>query len=76
MHFIPIYFCPSPLIASISLTVGYESNLQKNVDRKQVKYKDLIAEQSKHFKSVKFVSLSICFFLQRMPNVPENVKRI
>ena len=38
--------------------MGYESNLQKN-DRKQAKYRDLIAEQSEHFKSVKFVNLSI-----------------
>ena len=45
-------FCPDLLLSIFSdclyileLTVGYESNRQKNVDRKQAKYKDLIAEK-------------------------------
>ena len=43
----------------IELTVGFESNLQKNVERKKSKYKELISEQKEHFDSVKFVNLSI-----------------
>ncbi len=43
----------------IELTVGFESNPQKNVKRKKSKYKELISEQKEHFNSVKFVNLSI-----------------
>ena len=43
----------------LELSVGYESNLQTNADRKKERYKDLIAQQKKHYKSVKFVNLSI-----------------
>ena len=43
----------------VELTVGFESNLQKNVERKKSKYKELIGEQNEHFNSVKFVNLSI-----------------
>ncbi len=43
----------------IERTVGFESNLQKNVERKKSKYKELISEQKEHFDSVKFVNLSI-----------------
>jgi hypothetical protein len=45
----------------VELTVGFESNLQKNVERKKSKskYKELINEQNEHFNSVKFVNLSI-----------------
>ena len=43
----------------VELTVGFESNLQKNVERKKSKYKELIREQNEHFNSVKFVNFSI-----------------
>ena len=43
----------------LELTVGYESNLRKNAIRKHNKYKELIKNLSKNFKSVKFVNLSI-----------------
>ena len=43
----------------LELTVGYETNLRNNINRKHSKYKELIKEQEKHFKSVKFVNLSI-----------------
>ena len=43
----------------LKLSVGYESNLQTNVDRKRRRYEDLITEQKKQFNSVKFVNLSI-----------------
>jgi hypothetical protein len=32
----------------VELTVGCESNLQKNVERKKSKYKELIREQNEH----------------------------
>ena len=43
----------------LELSVGYESNLQTNADREKERYKDLIAQQKKHYTSVKFVNLSI-----------------
>ena len=43
----------------VELTVGFESNLQKNSERKEGKYAQLIREQSEHFKSVKFVNISM-----------------
>ena len=43
----------------VELTVGFETSLQKNVERKKLKYKELIREQNEHFNSVKFVNLSI-----------------
>ena len=43
----------------LELSVGYESNLQNNVDRKRERYKDLITQQKDHFKTVKFINLSI-----------------
>jgi hypothetical protein len=43
----------------LELSVGYESNLQTNVDRKRRRYEDLITQQKKQFNSVKFVNLSI-----------------
>ncbi len=43
----------------IELTVGFESNLQKNVERKKSKNKELISERKEHFDSVKFANLSI-----------------
>ncbi len=49
----------SRCLCIIELTVGFESNLQKNVERKKSKYKELISEQKEHFDSVKFVNLSI-----------------
>ena len=47
------------LLYILELSVGYESNLQTNADRKKKRYKDLIAQQKKHYKSLKFVNLSI-----------------
>ena len=42
----------------VQLTVGFESNLQKNSERKESKCAQLIREQSEHFKFVKFVNIS------------------
>ena len=43
----------------LELTVGYETNLRNNIKRKQEKYRDVITEQERHFKSVKSINLSI-----------------
>ena len=43
----------------LELTVGYESNLRNNINRKQSKYEKLIKDQKKKFKAVKFINLSI-----------------
>ena len=43
----------------VELTVGYETNLRNNINRKHFKYKDLIQEQKKKFPSVTSVNLSI-----------------
>ena len=43
----------------LELTVGYETNLRNNIQRKYSKYKDLIIELKKNFQSVKYINLSI-----------------
>ena len=43
----------------LELTVGYESNLARNTNRKKAKYKDLVKTLEKNFQTVKFVNLSI-----------------
>jgi hypothetical protein len=43
----------------VKLTVGYESNLEKKVQRKKAKYSELIREQSEHSENVKFINISI-----------------
>ena len=43
----------------LELTVGFESNLRNNSQRKQLKYKTLIREQQKNFIDVRFVNLSM-----------------
>ena len=47
------------LLYLVELTVGYESNLESNIRRKNIKYKELVKQQRKYFKSVKFVNISI-----------------
>ena len=47
------------LLYVVELTVGYESNLYKNVRRKQEKYKELIRQLRKDFNDVKFVNISM-----------------
>ena len=41
------------------MTVGYETRLRNNIERKRSKYAILIKELLKHFKTVKFINLSI-----------------
>ena len=43
----------------LELTVGYETNLRNNINRKHLKYEKLIMDQKKKFNSVKFINLSI-----------------
>ena len=43
----------------LQLTVGYETNLLDNINRKRLKYEKLIMDQKKKFNSVKFINLSI-----------------
>ena len=43
----------------VELTVGYETNLRNNIKRKQEKY-NVITEQERHFKTVKFIHLYQC----------------
>ena len=43
----------------LELTVGYETNLRNNINRKHLKYDKLIMDQKKKFNSVKFINLSI-----------------
>ena len=50
---------PDESLYVVELTVGFETNLHNNVERKRAKYKDLMIEQSAHFPSVKFVNLSL-----------------
>ena len=56
---------PNECLYIVELTVGFESNLQKNSQRREGKYAQLIREQREHFKSVKFVNISALAFLQR-----------
>ena len=50
---------PDDTLYIVELTVGFETNLHNNVERKKAKYEDLIEEMKDNFVSVKFVNLSI-----------------
>ena len=43
----------------MELTVGYETNLEKNAKRKKAKYSELVIDQSDHFEKVNFVNISM-----------------
>ena len=43
----------------LELTVGFETNIQKNSSRKRMKYTDLLCDLSHKFKDVKFTNLSM-----------------
>ena len=43
----------------LELTVGYETNLRNNINRKYSKYKELIGELKRKFNCVKFINLSV-----------------
>ena len=43
----------------VELTVGYETNLEKNAKRKKAKYSELVIDQSDHIEKVNFVNISM-----------------
>ena len=43
----------------LELTVGYETNLRNNINRKYSKYKELIKELKRKLNCVKFINLSV-----------------
>ena len=43
----------------LELTVGFESNLQINSDRKKAKYHSLISDLTTTFSNIKFINLSM-----------------
>ena len=47
------------IIIVIITTFGFETNLRNNVQRKHAKYKDLIEDLTKQFKTVKFINVSV-----------------
>ena len=50
---------PQKCLYILELTVGFESNLLNNVTRKNLKYKELVRQERKQYKDVKFINLSI-----------------
>ena len=43
----------------VELTVGYETNLENNVNRKKAKYKELVKQLDENFNEVNFINLSM-----------------
>ena len=54
-----LVFKTSGTLFILELTVGFESNLINNVERKQAKYSTLINQLRCHYSRVEFVNLSI-----------------
>ena len=50
---------PDAELYIVQLTVGFESNLHNNVERKKAKYENLIKEIKNNFVSVRFVNLAV-----------------
>ena len=50
---------PDKCLHILELTVGFETNLRNNSQRKQLKYKTSIREQQKNVNEVRFVSLYV-----------------
>ena len=51
--------CSNGNLYVVELTVGYETNLENNVERKKAKYRELIRQLGNNFKQVKFINLSM-----------------
>ena len=51
--------CSNGNLYVVELTVGYETNLENNVEKKQAKYRELIRQLGNNFKQVKFINLSM-----------------
>jgi hypothetical protein len=67
----------------VELTVGYESNLKKNVQCNKAKYSELIREQGEYYEKVKFINISIsslgvfakeCLTFMDMLNILASIK--
>ena len=43
----------------LELTVGFESNMQINSDRKKAKYRSLLTDLSPNYSTIKFINLSM-----------------
>ena len=43
----------------LELTVGFETNIEKNTDRKRASYDELISRLKHQYQQVKFVNLSM-----------------
>ena len=55
-----LVIAPDESLDIVELTVGFETNLRNNVERKLAKYKDLIEDLKQHFnKSVEFINISV-----------------
>ena len=50
---------PDESLYVVELTVGFETNLRNNVQRKHAKYEGLIENLNKQFKTVKFINVSV-----------------
>ena len=53
---------PDESLYVVELTVGFETNLRNNVERKHAKYRDLIEDLKKDFKSVEFINIPVSSF--------------
>ena len=54
-----LIIAPDESLYVVELTVGFETNLRNNFQRKHAKYKDLIENLNKLFKTVKFINVSV-----------------
>ena len=54
-----LFLIQSKCLYVLELTVGFESNLNKNAVRKKEKYLNLINEMSRNYRCVRFVNLSM-----------------
>jgi hypothetical protein len=61
----------------VELTVGYETNLENNVNRKKAKYKELVKQLDENFNEVNFINLSMSSleFLRRMLYILRNIRK-
>ena len=50
---------PNKCLYILELTVGFESNIRKNYERKRTKYHDLVRHQENPFSQLKYINLSI-----------------
>ncbi|CAB4037035.1 Hypothetical predicted protein [Paramuricea clavata] len=63
----------------VELTVGYETNLENNVNRKKAKYKELVKQLDENFNEVNFINLSMSslgIFAQECSTFLEMLKNV